>query len=172
VLDDRTIGITLMRGFRNDICTFSVTEFDHQVSELSQSLGDHEFTFRITSVDPGDGFAALYREHEMLSAPMTLCQTRAHAGTLPPVASLLSIDNEALVLSGIKKAARRDELILRLFNPSERAQQTTLRVSQGVEKAFLTNLNEEIESELAVTGNTVGLSFEPKKIVTVALKLK
>ena len=45
-----------------------------------------------------------------------------------------------------------------------------MKVPAGTQEAFLTNLLEEIESELTVVDGTVTFTIKPYEIVTVLLK--
>ncbi|MBM1020524.1 mannosylglycerate hydrolase [Enterobacter sp. A11] len=76
--------------------------------------------------------------------------------TTPESYSLLALSPTGCVLSALKKAEDRDELILRLFNPSAfSACDTTLSVNPTVKRCCETDMNERItgrEKEQGIVG--------------------
>ncbi|WP_049018229.1 mannosylglycerate hydrolase, partial [Enterobacter cloacae] len=76
--------------------------------------------------------------------------------TTPESYSLLALSPTGCVLSALKKAEDRDELILRLFNPSAfSACDTTLSVNPTVKRCCETDMNERItgrEEEQGIVG--------------------
>jgi alpha-mannosidase len=170
--EDRTIAVTLMRAFRNGICTFSAEVLDRQDDRLAQAEGAHSFQCRITTTNPEVGCAEIFAQSEHFDAPLTVCQTRPRPGSLPSTASFLELDNPSIIFSSLKKAARSNDLILRLYNPSESSQSATLRFLNAPDAAFFANLNEEtLEQISAIDGKgQLPLQWAPKEILTLSLR--
>ncbi len=175
VLDnkDRTVALTLLRSIRNWICTAQGgTHFPSQKG--GQCLGNHEIRYAIRT-HTGDWQAAnIPLEAEVFNVPAVPVQTRKHPGQLPAgEASLFEIDNPALRFSTIKKTEDRNTWIVRMYNPTKEAQTGSLRFFAPVANAWLTNLNEERQSEIALSdSNTVPVSAESQKIVTVEIEVR
>ncbi|MCU6252261.1 mannosylglycerate hydrolase [Enterobacter cloacae] len=90
--------------------------------------------------------------------------------TTPESYSLLALSPTGCVLSALKKAEDRDELILRLFNPSESSVcETTLSVNPALKRCGETDLNERLlddRKEQGITG-----TFRPGQSRTFSILL-
>ena len=90
--------------------------------------------------------------------------------TTPESYSLLALSPTGCVLSTLKKAEDRDELILRLFNPSESsACDATLSVDPTVKQCCETDMNERITDNCEEEG-IVG-AFRPGQSRTFSILL-
>lgn len=90
--------------------------------------------------------------------------------TTPESYSLLALSPTGCVLSAIKKAEDRDELILRLFNPSQSsACDATLSVNPAVKRCCETDMNEQLMDH----GEDEGIvgAFRPGQSRTFSLLL-
>ncbi|MCK7164929.1 mannosylglycerate hydrolase [Enterobacter cloacae] len=90
--------------------------------------------------------------------------------TTPESYSLLALSPTGCVLSALKKAEDRDELILRLFNPSESSVcETTLSVNPALKRCVETDLNERLLDEREEPGITG--TFRPGQSRTFSILL-
>jgi mannosylglycerate hydrolase len=90
--------------------------------------------------------------------------------TTPESYSLLALSPTGCVLSAIKKAEDRDELILRLFNPSQSSEcDATLSVNPAVKRCCETDMNERLMDH----GEDEGIvgAFRPGQSRTFSLLL-
>ena len=169
--DERTVALSLLRSVRNWICaSLGGTSFPSQKG--GQCLGKHEIRYAIMPHEGNWIQANVPLEAESFNVPVVPVQTRTHQGQLPAgEASLFEIDNPALRFSTIKKAEDRDTFIVRIYNPTDETQAGSLRFFAPVAGAWLTNLNEDQQSEITLAGdNEVPVSAGQKKIVTVEIK--
>nr|MDO8119307.1 glycosyl hydrolase-related protein [Candidatus Sigynarchaeota archaeon] len=74
-----------------------------------------------------------------------------------------------LVFLAVKKAEREDALVARLFNPTKDRIQGTLRVSFGLARASMVNLNEEFVESLLDVNGTIDFSIKGGQILTFSL---
>ncbi len=159
-----------MRGYENNICTTS--DWEYRPGDLSQSIGKHEFNYSIYTGTVTDSYSNLYREADSVSTPIIASETKAADGELPLNHSFVSLDNDQLILSGIKKESRGDRIVVRVHNASNTTQEATLEFGQDVKAAFYSNLNEEVAAEAVVTSsNKVIFQAGAKKIVTLVIEL-
>ena len=100
--------------------------------------------------------------------------SRAKQGTLPAKSSFLSIDNPTIQMSTIKKAARQDGTVIRLYNTSDSEASCVI---SGLDKAAsveVVNANEEKSSVEGVAasleGGKIQVSATGKKIITLLVK--
>ena len=168
---DRTIALTLLRAYEVALTTVSWRWERHPEMMLSQSQGEHEFRYRIYPHAGRWWQSDVFAETERLNVPVELAQAGPHPGELPKEMSFLKLEPETFVLSGIKRAERSDALIIRAFNPTDRALSGRITLFRPIRAARLTNLNEEPQADLAPQGNVVTFDAGPKKIVTVALEV-
>lgn len=171
--ENRSLALTLMRAFENNICTSGEWETEYRPGELSQSQGKHEFNYSIYTGQVCDYYSNLYREADSLSTPVIVSETKAAGGELPMSFSFLSLDNEQLILSGIKKESRGDKIVVRVFNISNRDQEGILKFGQKVKTAVYVNLNEEkMDQNAKCMDGKVYLKAGAKKIVTMLIDLE
>ena len=167
---DRTFALTIFRAYENFLCTSGDFDLEHRPGDLSQSIGRHTCEYRIFTGQPGAEYEALFAEADAMHAPMVVAETKARRGDLPMEKSFAALDNPDLVLSGIKKAARNEAAIVRLFNPGDKPQSGTLTFAATVCNALYTDFNEQpADGCPQFTGNRVSFSAGPKKIVTLAV---
>ena len=84
--------------------------------------------------------------------------------------SYASTDHDNVILETVKQAENGDGTILRLYECHNARTKTTVTLPQGAEKVYVTNLLEEIESELPVENGKVTLWVKPFEIVTLLVK--
>lgn len=76
-------------------------------------------------------------------APLRAQVTSLHDGKLPTAWSFLSVAPHVVVVSAVKRADREDALVVRLYNPTERAVETEVRLLFTFREALLAYLNED-----------------------------
>ena len=170
VLDDkvRTIALTLLR------CTGkSIGSDDEQ--QGAQCLRKFEFRYAIYPHVGKWDKAELFQQSIAHNTPLKACLTRRHdKGSLPATASFLSVEPNALILSALKKSGAGDSLVVRLYNPTDRPVNGTIRSpTVQLAKARQVNFLEQPKGNLRVErGKSVRLRVGAKKIVTVELRFK
>lgn len=172
LLDDerRTLALTMFRAVRNRICTESRISAEFPDQPGSQMLQPIEFEYAVYP-HKGDWVEGkVFAESDCLNAkPSVLQISRNRAGDLSPAASLYAIDNDALVLSAIKKAENGNSVVVRLFNPTALEQKAVLKMGIPVKEAWQTNLIEKRERALPMECGAVELCIGPGKIITLEL---
>lgn len=88
---------------------------------------------------------------------------------LPATARLVSVEPGWLALSAVKLAEIGGGVIVRLYNPFDRPVEGALEALVPIRQAFLTNLAETRQTELACSGNRVSFEAPARKIVTLEL---
>lgn len=171
--DARAIGLCLLRAFEVFLCTVSWRWERRPDQKLSQALGLHEMQYAIVP-HTGNWQGKVVQEAERLNCPLLVVQTGRHKGTLPAAQSMLEITPSDVELSAIKKAENSDNLVVRVYNPTDKAQETKLKIFKKIAKARLLTLEEEpVEGgKLKANGGEVALNIGAKKIVTVELAWK
>jgi alpha-mannosidase len=170
VRDDeaRTLVLTLMRCFAQKN-TVRRAEYPDQPG--SQCLFAQEFRYALVP-HAGDWRAAgLLAEANAFLLPLKCAQAgRSEPGTLPRSRSFLELRPAALQLSAVKRSEAGDELVVRLWNPTDEDLDARLICGSEPKNARLLTLAEEPGDELAVEGREVRLAAGAKKIVTVGLR--
>ncbi|NOX66879.1 MAG: hypothetical protein GXO85_14070, partial [Chlorobi bacterium] len=169
--DERTLALTLFRGFTATQSPV-IDQWDvYPWMKLSQSLGENEWKYAIMP-HPGNWQEGnIYREVERFNLPFETGQSGKGGGNLPKVMSFISIEPKEIALSTLKHAENRDSLILRLFNPTDKEVEGNIKTFKKIKEAWITNMNEERRDKLAINGNSVSIKFGKKKIVTIEIVL-
>ena len=174
---ERPVALTFMRCFqmRN-----SVQNIDYPDQPGSQCQGLQEFRWAVMphagDWDQGGVMAAA----AAWNVSPVICQIGVGSGAacragscspLPPEASLLELESDGLVFSGIKPSEDGKALIIRLYNPTERTVSGTLTMRTPVQKAEEVRMDETPGRELAVNdGKQVTIDgVGTRKVVTVRL---
>lgn len=170
---EKTLAVTLFRGFRFIIQPSSVQDYSYQKG--SQCLGEQNFklSFYPHKGDWTEG--NVYREALCFNNPLSVFETGRTAGTLSPVTSLLEIEPKELIFSCLKKAEDEDEgsFVLRLYNPTELALKGKIKLLFPVEEASLVTLEEKyISSVELLSDNSFEITAGRKKIISIKLKMK
>jgi alpha-mannosidase len=175
---DRAIALTLLRAFEVSLTTVSKRWEIHPEMELAQSPGGHEFRYAIFAHAGDWSEAGVSTEAERLVAPVEPAQAGRHRGDLPKRNSFLSIGPaersdgpSQLVMSALKQSEDGAALIFRLFNPTGKRVNAVVRCGKRIESAQVVNLEETPVRDLPVTGRSVKLRVDRKKIVTLKLAL-
>ena len=170
--EEGTLALTLFRSVRNMICTEARMYAVLPHEKGGQSLGTQEYSY---SLYPHKGYwdeGGVYDEAERFNVPVRLVQTSKHKGTLPLEQSFFSIKPVNLIMSAFKKAEERESFIMRLFNPTDSTIEGEIYSYPVIEKAYLTDLNEERMGNLIIRQqHSVGIEVQSNKIVTVELVL-
>lgn len=173
LLDDprRTLALTLFRAMRNRICTESRVSAEFPDQPGSQMLQALEFEYALYPHQGSWVEASAFAEADRLNAkPMVMQISRTPEGDLPHTASLYAIDNDAVVLSALKKAEDEDAVVLRAFNPTSTDQKAVLHIGFPVKSACVATLNEADIEPIDLIDNCIHLSLSKGKIITIKLR--
>ena len=168
---ERPLAVTLLRAFTfRQAPVFGRWEV-YPDMERTQCLDAWEWSYAIYP-HSSDWHNGVYEQAEDVNLPLEAAQAGAHAGTLPKSLSFFKILDARVQLTAFKRAEDvENAYIVRLFNPTEKAVAGKLSFFKDVKSAWLTDLNEEKQSELKVEGKNIPFTAEKKKIVTVLVEL-
>ncbi len=168
----RTLAVTLLRAFEVALTTVSWRWERHPEMHLSQAPGEHVIRYAVYPHAGSWTEANVPEIAERFLVPIRTAQTGVGRGTLPLSFSALKVQPETLQLSAFKPAEDgRTTAVVRLYNPTDKSVNGSLRFGWPLRHAWLLNLNEERQEPLSVReGSTVFLTVGPKKIVTVELE--
>jgi len=170
--EDRTLTITLVRGFPAQQSPV-IDQWDvYPWMKLAQSLGKNECHYAIMP-HAGDWLkAGLCSEADRFVLPLETAQAGKGGGEMPKQLSFVEVGPEQISLSAMKKCDERDSVILRLFNPTDDAIEGRVACYRPIQEAWLTNMNEERREQLTIDGNSVSVLFSHKQIVTLEVIIK
>ncbi len=172
--DSRNIALTLLRCVPVKICAEFRCPAQAPDQSGSQCLGEHTFSYAVFAHQPGLSFADIYNaKNQYLSNPPRYQISNHGKGELTNLSGLFEILNPEIQLSCLKKAENDEALIIRLFNPSDEEKTGNIRFFSKPQSAQLTNMNEEVESELTIDNNgNISFSFPAYKILTLKVFFK
>ena len=170
--EDRAIGITLLRAYLMSLCTVTARWEVHPEQELAQCLGPQERRYALYPHAGDWASGEVYQATENFNLPIKIAQVGRHKGKLPKNLSFMELQPSALVFSGIKQAENGKGLIVRLFNPTDKAVKGALKFFKPIKKARFVTLEELPEKDITLTDpKTVPLNVGKKKIVTLELSV-
>ena len=91
-------------------------------------------------------------------------------GEAGKTASFASVNKRNVILETVKAAENGEGTVLRLYECENARTKVTVTLPESTKAAYLTNLLEEIESELDVVNNAVTFTIKPYEIITVLVK--
>jgi mannosylglycerate hydrolase len=143
----------------------------------AQCLGHHEFDYALVP-HAGDWRAedalAQREAHAFNALPRAIvvpAQT-LEAAQMPSTASLVDVSPASVVVSAIKRGADGRGLIIRVYNPLPEPVTATIRPGIAFTQAYVTNLQEEQQAQLAAggaAGESLTINMRAGEIATVQL---
>jgi len=140
----------------------------------AQCPGKHVFEYSLAPHRGTYVTGKTYQLAHQFNASLKALQTEKNRGSLPPVLSFVSIEPDELVLSAVKKAERKDALILRLYNIADKEIMGKVKLYKPVKEAVFVDLNENPTDNRPLKVSSEGLlnlKVGPSKIVSVKLVL-
>lgn len=166
-----TLALTLFRSVRNIICTETRAPGRFPDQKGGQCLGLREYEYAIYPHTGNWEKGSVYSEARQFNVPVTVMQVTAHKkGTLPSGIGLFEIQPENLILSAFKKAEDRNGFIIRLFNPTDKSLEGSLKLYKEIQEAYSVNLNEERGAQIDINNaHEISISVPSNKIMTIEL---
>lgn len=132
--------------------------------------GEQFFTYSLyphrgTLQDSGVIEAALALNSPLLARPLPADQS----GAFGAKQSWIQIDRPGVYLEAVKAAENGDGMIVRLYEGHGARGPVTITVNLPVQKAVLTNLVEQDQKPLRISGNGIKLDLKPFEIVSLRL---
>jgi alpha-mannosidase len=172
VLEDKakTLAITLFRAFTYIIQPSSVQDYSHQ--DGAQCLGRQEF---LLSFYPHKGNwqkGKVFEQAYNFNNELRLFQIGKTFGYLSPSLSFVKIEPSELIFSAFKKSELDNkDFILRLYNPTEKLINGSVRFFTDIEKAELVTLEElPIENIAIKNRRTLSFPLGKKKVISIRLR--
>ena len=129
--------------------------------------GLHTFTYSLLPHVGDFREAGVVAESWALNQPLLCTPVSAHGGSLDETFSYVSCDADNIVISALKKAESDDGLIVRMYDAFDRKSRVSVSVPEGFGKAYLCDLLEREQSELAIVDGHVTLPVSNFEIVTL-----
>ena len=171
-----TIALTLIRAVgdlsRDDLVTRPSGHAGPSVSTPgAQCLGVHRFRIGIAPRSIPPAAVALFAASRAFLLPVRSQIAGSNAGPGSRSQSFIALTSEpsGIVLSALTGADDRDAVILRLFNPEPHATRVTVALTDGMASAFVVDLLERRQEEVAVVDGGATLDVAPSQIRTIEL---
>lgn len=171
-MSEGNYGVALLNdgkyGFGTDGATLTVTlakcggfpypGASDEIPDFTYSLLPHA----------GGALTDVIREAYVLNNPMTALP--GGTGSLPSAFSLVTSDDDGVVVETVKRAEEGDGTVFRLYEAVKGHHTVRLRFGVPVREAWLVNLMEQDPTPVPVTDGTVTLSVKPFEILTLQVK--
>lgn len=148
------IGLTLLRS-----PTYPDPDCDKGIHEFVYSLYPHIGDVRNSDV---------YMQAYLLNNPFISLKANGN-GTLPVEFSLISTDKQNVIVDTIKKAEDSEDVIVRLFECSNKTTNVTVKLSIPVKKVVVCDLMEKESDFVLQSTQTFKLTVKPFEIITLKL---
>ena len=132
--------------------------------------GMHHFTYALLPHRGDFREAGIIREAYAMNQPLDYLEVPASRGTLPETYSLISCDQENIVIETVKKAEADDGMIVRLYDAFDRRENARIRVAGGFRRAWICDMMEKPITEAALTENQLVVPVSNFEIVTLKLE--
>ena len=161
--NEGTLAVTLLR------CIGQAEP--HQEAIAGQLLGKWDYNFGLLPID-NESNADMQRYSDILSTGIRYKDDRT-ALENPENRSFFELSSEKgdICYSTLKPAENGKSNIVRIYNMSDKKQDATLTFSKEIKKAYLTDLEENILSEVKADDNSVTVAMDKWKIATLNIEL-
>ena len=159
VVDGSTIQLSLIRGAN---CSDDITVNDQ---------GEHEFTYSIIPHKGDFRYADIPRKALEFNNPLKVTAAQNGSGKLNKEYSLISTENDNIIIDTVKKAENSDAVIVRLYDCFNQKGKVTLKCGFEFNRAYLCDLLENKESELKPNGEYLSFDMSNYEIITIMFEL-
>ncbi|MBI3980155.1 MAG: hypothetical protein HY331_18425 [Chloroflexi bacterium] len=130
----------------------------------AQCPGEHRFDYALVP-HAGDWRSAFHLAHQF-AVPLRAVTTGLHPGDLPPVAGLIRVEPDEVVVSAIRD--RDGDLVVRVLNQSPEPQSARIGVLGRPSRAVLADLREQpTDVALPLDGSSLTIHLRPHQLATV-----
>ncbi|MDD6484486.1 MAG: alpha-mannosidase [Clostridiales bacterium] len=150
-----TLKLTLLK-----CALYPNPDADKEVHEFKYSLIPHRGDFRE---------ADIVREAQLFNQPLTALEIPAQNGTLPAEFSLIGCDSPNIIIETVKKAENSNDIIIRLYDAFDRRCTARLFTGFDVKKAYVCDMLENNEREIAAKGRELEVPVGNFEVVTLKL---
>jgi alpha-mannosidase len=167
------IALTLLRcvGWlsRGDLTTRQGEAGPSIPTPGAQMQGCHTFEYSV--IPHAGGWEQAMHQAHWFAKPLRAHWTGLHAGPLKAEMSFVAVSPSTLILSAVKRAEDNGaDVVVRLYNPTEKDTEGTLTSFFALASAELTNLAEERGEDLPVVGGqTVHFPVGRYQVITIRL---
>ncbi|MBA4368568.1 MAG: hypothetical protein C0403_13130 [Desulfobacterium sp.] len=164
---DRTIAVTLLRCYK--MVVPKLKQIDPN-QDGCQCLGTQEYEYAVFPF-ADESNVSLLKTSTDYQLKLKVAQSARQKGKLPLSLSFLSIDFP-LLITAVKKSQDRDTFIVRIYNPTDKKQESSLRFFASISDAWYLNLNEKRFKKIQFKKTRqIPITIGPYKIATVEIKL-
>jgi mannosylglycerate hydrolase len=173
ILKDSTIAVTLLRSIgrlnKNNLMTrWRMAGPDLETPE-AQCLGKNSFSYSV--ILHKKSWENSYISAHQFNYPLFAKSVNRNSGESPAVLSFAEIKPRDLILSAFKQSGDKSGYILRFYNIKSKDVKGEISFYKPVSKCYLTNLAEEVISEIKIENGKIVLDVPANKIVTLKLVL-
>ena len=130
-------------------------------------IGKHKFTISLLPHLEDFVKGDVIREAYALNQPCEFISVNKNSGTLSDTYSLVSCDEDNVIIECAKRAEDSDDLIVRLYEAHNSKTTAHIHTNEKFSKVYLTNLMEENVCELEIKDGTVTLTLRNFQIETL-----
>ena len=130
--------------------------------------GEHSFTYSMYPHSGSVRNSEVYKEAYLLNNPF-ICAKAEGKGKLPSNFSLISVDKENVIIDTVKKAEDSDDIIVRLFESSNKSTNVKVKLSVPANKVMVCGVMENEMKKVKLSNNEFLLRVKPFEIITLKI---
>jgi mannosylglycerate hydrolase len=184
----KTISIDLLRCL-DHVHTGPIGETKDILINTAQMIGEYSFEYSVI-LHSGTWETAIRSAYEFqyplqINTPkpesdfgielVWLDSKNKDNSPLPEEHGFIELDNEMIMVSAVKKHENKNALLVRLFNPTEQIQESTLKIKPlkgEITEVSEADLLEQIIPDKSYNKNNIRLKLLPKKIISLVISVK
>lgn len=132
----------------------------------------HEFTYSIYPHSGSFENSDTIKQAYLLNSPLSAVKAVGNSSVIPDDYSFISCSNDNVIIETVKKAEKSDGIVVRLYESKNGTESTTLKFGFPIEKAYITDMLENIVEELPVSENNLMLTLSNFEITTLKVTPK
>ena len=161
--ENGTLMLTMLRAFGKTVMTNGEKRCQLQIPL------EYEYAFVPLSNDTSY-CDLVHIQDSMASKIKGICREVSEDYVVASPISHLSVSGDGIAVSAIKCAEDETGIVIRLYNASSQASEACIKLNTNAQKAYFTNLNEEIINEAKIENGIIRFNVEPWKIATVKIQ--
>lgn len=171
--DKRTLALTLLRAFEIALCTVTYRWERLPEMQLSQAPGKHVFRYALYPHSGDWNKGEVMEIADRFNIPMLSAQsTPGMTEKLNSTKGFLEIKPKDIQLSGLKRSETDEEIVLRLYNPTDSDIDCEIETGFRLKTCEVVNMEEKSNSEsfsVNWKGRKMSLQFPAQKVITLKL---
>lgn len=127
----------------------------------------HSFTYSLYPHKGSFAESDTIKQAYLLNTPFSTAPVASNNGRLSESYSFVSVSDDGVIIETVKKAEKSDDIVVRMYESKDKRVKAAVSFGFDVKKAYITDMLENVISELEVKNNTVDTELSNFEIITI-----